>query len=212
MIILASVCYGITKEINDVTGISYMMNHISPAEYSEVMSRVNIFAGIGEMIGLILAGVIMTLEPKLIVFSLILMIGLVLYFMSKFFDNADDSVSLADIKELKVSFQKTNVENFKEYVVETVKKQDLKSLLDKSKYIFLKPKELKLHIDWKEIYDDTKKEFVFTFKILAQQPLNITIYWTMVVILTMGFWDTFGSTFLIDFLDGVKHGWSYVLL
>lgn len=40
----------------------------------------------------------------------------------------------------------------------------------------------------------------------------MVIYWTMTLVLIFGFWDTFASTFLIDFLDDVKHGWSYILL
>ena len=38
------------------------------------------------------------------------------------------------------------------------------------------------------------------------------LYWTMSLVLIFGFWDTFASTFLISFLDDVKHGWSYILL
>jgi hypothetical protein len=31
-------------------------------------------------------------------------------------------------------------------------------------------------------------------------------------VLTFGFWDTFASSFLLDFLDQIKPGWSYILL
>lgn len=34
----------------------------------------------------------------------------------------------------------------------------------------------------------------------------------MALVLIFGFWDTFASTFLIEFLDKLKHGWSYILL
>jgi hypothetical protein len=34
----------------------------------------------------------------------------------------------------------------------------------------------------------------------------------MSLILIFGFWDTFATTFLIDFLDTVSPGWSYALL
>lgn len=43
-------------------------------------------------------------------------------------------------------------------------------------------------------------------------PVYLILYWTMSLVLIFGFWDTFAATFLIDFLDGKKPGWSYILL
>lgn len=212
MIIVASVCYGINKEITDVTSISYIMNNVPPAEYNEVMARCNIFTGMGELIGLLMSWVIMAFDPKLIVFSLVLIIWMVFYFTSRFFDNKDETVNISDITHLKVSLQKTSIQNIKEYVSETVSKQDLKGILEKTKYIFLKPKEFKTNLNYKELVSETKETMITTFKILTQRPINITIYWTVMIVLTMWFWDTFASTFLISFLDTVKPGMSYVLL
>jgi DNA-binding transcriptional regulator WhiA len=67
--------------------------------------------------------------------------------MTKFFDNASESLSLSDVRNLKVSFQKTSIEDIKEYVSETISKDQLKDIVSKTKYIFLKPKELKSKIN-----------------------------------------------------------------
>jgi hypothetical protein len=146
----------------------------------------------------------MSFSPKSIIFALILIIALVLYFMSKFFDNSDESIQISDIKNLKVSFNKMSLENVKEYISENIKKEDLKEIISKGKYIFLKPKEIKEKIDIKKIMKETKSTFNVVIAILKKKPFNITIYWTIITVLTFGFWDTFSTTFLINFLDKVK--------
>jgi hypothetical protein len=212
LLLIASVSYWIAKEINDVTTLSYIMNNVPPTKYSEIMARSGIFSWIGMLFGLISSGTIMTLNPKLIIFTLIFFIIIVLYFMTKFFDNATESISMADIKKLSISFDKDTVEDFKEYVTESIRPDQLKSVIEKTKYIFLKPRELRAKINIADIKKETRDTFVATFKILAQKPLNITLYWTIIIVLTMGFWDTFASTFLINFLDEKARGWSYLLL
>lgn len=154
----------------------------------------------------------MAFNPKLIIFSLIFIIGMVLYFTSRFFDNKDETVNLADITHLHISLQKNTLQNIKQYVTQSVSKSELKALMEKTKYIFLKPKELKTNLKLKDLVEETKSTMITTFKILLQKPVNITIYWTVVVVLTMGFWDTFASTFLINFLDRIQPGMSFVLL
>ena len=110
---------------------------------------------------------------------------MVFYFTSRFFDNKDETVNISDITHLKVSLQKTSIQNIKEYVSETVSKQDLKGILEKTKYIFLKPKEFKTNLNYKELVSETKETMLTTFKILTQRPINITIDWTVMIVLTM---------------------------
>jgi hypothetical protein len=59
---------------------------------------------------------------------------------------------------------------------------------------------------------ETKEGFALIYRILSKKPILITLYWTIFTVLTFGFWDTFASTFLIEYLDSVKSGWSYILL
>ena len=44
------------------------------------------------------------------------------------------------------------------------------------------------------------------------KPMHMSLFWTITLVLTFGFWDTFASSFLLDFLDQIKPGWSYILL
>lgn len=41
-VIVASVCYGLTKEINDVSTYGYVLSHADPSEYGTILARNNI--------------------------------------------------------------------------------------------------------------------------------------------------------------------------
>ena len=63
-----------------------------------------------------------------------------LLFTIRFFDNSLDSVSLEDIDSFRVSIQRWNKEHVKEYLVETVAKADIQKVIQKVKYLMIKPK------------------------------------------------------------------------
>lgn len=112
-----------------------------------------------------------------------------------------------DIKSFKVSIQKVNAENIKEYLVETVKKADIGKIIKGAKYLMLKPKQLpkkENKIPWKTVLQDTKKEFRIIWEIFASTPMHTTLIWTIILVLIFGFWDTFASSFLLEFLDKIK--------
>jgi hypothetical protein len=44
LLLIASICYGITQELNSVTSLSYVMNNVEPSKYAEVLARSNIFS------------------------------------------------------------------------------------------------------------------------------------------------------------------------
>ena len=212
LLLVAAICYGLTQELNSVTSLSYVMSNVEPSKYSEILARSNIFSWIGMFSWLMFSWVILSYSPKFIIFALILIIIMVIYFTGKFFDNPDESLQISDIKNLKVSFKKLSLWNAWEYISENIKKEDLKKIISQSKYIFLKPKEIWGKIDFKKVLEETKSTFKVVVAILKKKPLNITIYWTIITVLTFGFWDTFSTTFLINFLDKVQPGWSYFLL
>lgn len=54
-VIVASICYGVTKEINDVSTYGYVLSHANPSEYGTILARNNITFGIGSLVGLILS-------------------------------------------------------------------------------------------------------------------------------------------------------------
>lgn len=54
-VIVASICYGLTKEINDVSTYGYILSHANPSEYPKILARNNITFGLGSLTGLILS-------------------------------------------------------------------------------------------------------------------------------------------------------------
>lgn len=45
LLIIASLFYGFTKEVNDVTSYAYIMNSVDPNKYASVLSKMNIYFG-----------------------------------------------------------------------------------------------------------------------------------------------------------------------
>ncbi len=192
----------------------YILSHANPSEYGTILARNNVISGIGFLLGLILSGVILSFAPAFAVVVLGIIIIAFLLFTIKFFDNSMDSVSITDITHFRVSVQKWNAENVREYITETVKKVDIEKIVNGAKYIMLKPKQTteNVKIPWKDIYVSSKREFAIIWEIFTHKPWHISLFWTITLVLTFGFWDTFASSFLLDFLNDVKPGWSYILL
>lgn len=44
LLLLASICYGLTQELNSVTSLSYVMSNVEPSRYAEILARSNIFS------------------------------------------------------------------------------------------------------------------------------------------------------------------------
>jgi MFS family permease len=214
-VLVASICYGVTKEINDVSTFWYVLSHANPSEYGTILARNNITFGVGSLTGLLLSWVILSFSPAFAVIILGTLIVAFLTFTARFFDNAHDSVTLEDIQSFRVSVQRLSKENVKEYIVETVSKADIGNIIGKVKYIMLKPKqkvEWTEKIPWADVKESSKKEFRIIWDIFSHSPTHINLIWTISLVLIFWFWDTFASSFLLDFLDQVKPGWSYVLL
>ena len=49
-VIVASICYGLTKEINDVSTYGYVLSHADPSEYGTILARNNITFGVGSLV------------------------------------------------------------------------------------------------------------------------------------------------------------------
>jgi MFS family permease len=212
-VIIASLCYGLAKEINDISTYGYILSHASPSEYGTILARNNITYGLGSLVGLIVSGVILSVNPTFAVLSLAVIIVGFLIFTLRFFDNADKSIEAQDIISFTVSIRRWNKENVTEYLTEKIQAVDLPKVIENTKYIFLKPrKKEEKKIDWKEFAIETKGTARIIYQIMTSIPVHIVLYWTMSLVLIFGFWDTFAATFLIDFLDGLKSGWSYILL
>jgi hypothetical protein len=44
LLLIASICYGLTQELNSVTSLSYVMSNVEPSRYAEILARSNIFS------------------------------------------------------------------------------------------------------------------------------------------------------------------------
>lgn len=61
---VAAVCYGLTKELNEVSTFGYILSNSSPAEYGIILSRSNITFGAGSIAGLALSGFLLNALPN----------------------------------------------------------------------------------------------------------------------------------------------------
>ena len=213
LLITASFCYGFTKEINDITTYSYIMNNADPSEYSSIISRNNIWSGAGMMIGLGVSGFILALNPTIAILVLNACIVLLIVFVLKFFDNAHETVEFSDIQKLKVIVDKGSLDKAKNFLVGYVSKADLATLAKTTKFLFIRPSKIRTDFSFKKVLDETKIELLSIRKILTGMPFHIGLYWTMGVVLIFGFWDTFATSFLIDFLaKASKPEFAYIIL
>jgi len=69
-------------------------------------------------------------------------------------------------------------------VEKTVSKIELKNIINKSKYIFMKPHVMKTGLSFSFLIKETKKTFSITYNILSHQNVNLIIYWSIIMVLT----------------------------
>lgn len=215
LLALAAGLYGFTKEVNDLTTLTYILNNADPSEYSSIISKNNIYAGAGSLCGLLSSGFILGFSPTAAIFTLIVFIGLLIFFIFNYFDSSEKTISIADISKFKVIVKRTNVNSLKEYAIGYVAKTDFAKLASETKLIFLRPQNVSTSkFDPKIIIPETIKEMKNIKKVLMELPRNISLYWFTLVVLSFGFWDTFAASFLIDYLSKLPgaSGFGYALL
>lgn len=195
LLIIAVTFYGIIKELSEVTSNSYIMNNSDPSEYSELFSKRSIFFGIGSWVGLISSWVFLAFKPILAVIILVLVILFYIFFIIRYFDSWDRELWMEEFRKIKLIVQgKKEVVNNKQELVEKTKDKDV---------IYLKPIDKLKRMSFKEIYTSTIADMKSFLLILFQPPYNLkllVIWWIFVI---FWFWDTFVTTFLIDFLDWI---------
>ncbi len=225
LLLWAAVCYWFNREINDITFLSYILSEANPSQYKKIIAQKNLFFGIGSLFWLVLSWVILSYSPKLIVIYILFIVVAIAFVSLKFFDSKDKIINLADIKKYKVYFDKNWLNKAKsdltdgftekkDAIVQSVKSVELKEVLWSTKYIFMKPLTLKSQMlpIW-DLVRETHIAFIDIFKTLIYaKSSSLIVYWSFIMVLIFGFWDTFASTFLLEFLDQVKSGWSYILL
>ena len=207
--------YGIIKELSDVTSLSYIMNNADPSEYADLLSRNNIFSGLGALTGLVLSGVILSFNILIAVSILIIFIIVFIVFILTYFDNSKSSLNfrMSDIKKLKIISPRETIESVKQYTVSQVQKADFTKVAQGMKFIFLKPMQLYAKINWKDIVTTTQDDLKSFYEVLFMAPYNMRLIIMSLIIVFFGFWDTFAVTFLIGFLNKIiqTNGESTVL-
>lgn len=216
LLLIASICYWLTKELQEVTIISYILNNSSPNDYPRLFSRKNLAMWIGAFLWLFFSWIILTFSPKLIIFSLIFLILLILFFTKKYFDNSDTTINFKDITKFKVFLNKGNISNLKDNlrsnITKIVNKIELKNIINNTRYVFIKPFSLKKWLNFDLLLAETKKNFSLMYKLIFKENTNLILYWAISIFLVFWFWDTFAVTFLVWYLEELKHWWSYILL
>jgi len=214
LLVIAAACYGFTKEVNDITTISYVLNNANPEQYKNIIAKNNIFYGLGSFIWLLLAWVVLTLSPKLIIFHILFMVLMVFYIMYQFFDSSKKIVDIKTISDFHVGLSRISLSWVAKNTWSIVHKSNIKKTLENTKYIIFLPR----NVLWKapsmqELTSKTKQSLRDIIDTLRDSiDSHLIVYWACIMLLIFGFWDTFASTFLIEFLDQVKPGWSFALL
>lgn len=216
LLLVASLCYWLTKELQDVTLISYVLNNANHNQYNSIFAKKNLWGWLWSLFGLILSWFLLTLEPRLIIIVIFFIIVLIIYFTKVFFDNSEKTITLKDIYKFNIFSKKETTNNLgnniKENFTKSVNRIELKEVLEWTKYLFLKPLTIQSWLNIKMLIEQTKIEFIATYKILSWKENSILVYWSLAVWAVFWFWDTFAATFLISFLDTLMTWWWYILL
>lgn len=213
LLLVASLCYGIAKELNDISTYSYILSYASPEEYGWILANNNITYWLWSLVGLVIAWFILSINPTFAVITLGTIIIAFFFFTKRFFDNTIDTVEIKDIVSFTVAVRKINTENVQNYISEKIQAIDLPKIMNNTKYIFLKPRKIETKkIELGELISESKKTIGIILSIMTNTPIYFILYWTISLVLIFWFWDTFATTFLIDFLNEKEPGWSYVIL
>ena len=211
LLFIAVALYWIIKELGDVTSFSYIMNNSDPSEYSNLFSKRNIYSWIWSLVWLIASWIILAFNTLIAVFILVLLIIYFIYFTIKYFDSSENEIKFNDLKNIKL-ITKEDIINKKDDIIDSIKDYKTTILSSKSeliektkniKFLFLKPTEHKESINYKEIYDTTILDMKSFYNVLFQKPYNQRLLVMWLIFTLFWFWDTFVTSFLIDFIDWI---------
>ena len=217
LLLVTSFFYWLSKELQEVTIFSYILNNSNLNQYSFILARKNLWSGIWAFFWLVTSWLVLSFKPNLIIIVIVILIFIVILYTQKYFDNPEKSIDFWNISKFKVLFNKKDFNNLsndiKNTIVKSVWKVEINSLVNTSKYIFLKPAQKKeTKINLKSLIELTKSEFITTFNIFKSKNNSLVLYWCLNLVMIFWFWDNFAATFLIDYLDRFLEWWAYILL
>lgn len=210
LLLVAVLFYWIIKELNDVTSLSYIMNNADPSEYSDLLSKNNIFAWLWAMAWLISSGIILSFNILVAVIILVILIIFFIFFIIRYFDSSENYIEFRDIQKLKYITKESVInslndykDNITEYSIKMLNKDEILQKAKEVRVLFLKPIEIKNSVDWDDVYITAKKDIHNFFEILFKPPYNYRLLVMWAILTLFGFWDTFVTSFLIDFLEEI---------
>lgn len=204
LLLVAVALYWIIKEISDVTSYSYIMNNADPSEYATLFSKRNIWSWVWSLVWLISSWIILAFNTLIAVVILVILIIFFIFFITKYFDSSENELKFDDFKKLKLITKQWVVNSIKDYKTNIISnKADLIEKTKNIKVLFLKPVEQKEKINFKEVYETTKEDLKSFFQILLEPPYNYRLIIVWSIFTLFGFWDTFVTSFLIDFIDWI---------
>ena len=213
LLALAAGLYWIQSEIFGVTSYSYILDNTWPSEYAKYLSRYNIFTWAWSMLWLVFSWLLLALNIKLAIIIFIVVIALFIVFLMKYFNNSTDTITLNNIKKLKIDSFKLDLWKKAQKISQTISTKNLMDLAKKTKIIFIKPTEPKNKIDYKEVYDITVLNFQRFIKVIFKIPRNLMILWLFFILMQFSFWDTFVATFFVDYIKEISEidSWNVIL-
>lgn len=213
LLLIAACFYWLIKESFDVTTLSYILNIWTPSEYASLISKYNIHNWIGSLLWLIFSWILLALDIRLAIIIFAVLISIFILFIKKYFDNHKETIEFWKVKNLKLDVLKEDLLKKKQELISKVNPETVVNLSREAKVILLKPVEIKKSINFKEVYDISIEWFKIFFNIVFKIPRNLLVLWFMVIILQYWFWDTFVSTFQVEFLEKIiSQNWDTVLV
>ncbi len=200
---MIAIFYGIIKESYDVTFLSYIMNNTPPSKYAEVISKYNISFGIGAMLWVVISWFLLTFNITIAV-SILITVAIIFFILIQiFFDNDNLHFNTADIQNLSLNSIKSKASEKKDSIVKSFHKAEFSKATKGIQYIFLKPIKQVKQLDTDDIINATIEWFQSFGKVMLAKPRDYIIMITTMTILLFGFWDTFISTFQVEFLEKI---------
>ena len=200
---IVAILYGVIKESYDVTFLSYIMNNTPPSQYADVISKYNIFFGAGAMLWVVISWTLLTLHIGIATGVLLICIIAFFILIHVLFDNSDIHIDLSQVQHLSLDTIKTQATEKKEVLLARFHKAEFSEITQGIKYVFLRPIKSIEHIDISNILDATIQWFKSFYKVMLSTPRDYIIFITAMTIFLFGFWDTFISTFQVEFLEKI---------
>lgn len=119
------------------------------------------------------------------------------------FDNDHLHFEISDIQNLNFNSIKNKASEKRDVILEKFNKSQFRNIGNNTKYIFLKPLKTISAINTDDIINATHDGFKSFYSVMISTPRDYIIMISSMTILLFGFWDTFISTFQVDFLEKI---------